>query len=205
MITSMEILQLPRRALCERVQQELRDNPVLRALPGGADIPPNEGQGCCPDASVEAAANGGYDVQMLDDWTETLSIDPQVPARFGREGSSAKADDPLWGKLQEATWLLESIELRRRTLEKVIRAIVRHQRAVLEGGWDLLRPLSRQQIADRVSLHVTTVSRAVDDKWLRTPQGLVPLRQFFARPVSSDDDFLLRPFDPGLWDRSSKG
>ena len=73
-----------------------------------------------------------------------------------------------------------SIEQRRSTLTKVAQAIVEHQTKFLEeGGQEHLEPLKMQQIADIVGVHVTTVSRAVDDKWLETPRGILPLRSFF--------------------------
>src|SRR5207237_1578272 len=82
-------------------------------------------------------------------------------------------------KIQSAQWLVEAIEQRRSTLEKVTRAIVRHQRSFLEQGPEFIEPLKMQQIADQVGVHVTTVSRAVDDKWVQTPRGIFPLKRFF--------------------------
>src|SRR5262249_39872428 len=68
---------------------------------------------------------------------------------------------------------------RRRTLEKVTQAIIQHQRAFLEQGPAGIAPLTMQQIAEQVGVPVTTVSRAVDDKWVQTPRGLFPLKRFF--------------------------
>jgi RNA polymerase sigma-54 factor len=75
--------------------------------------------------------------------------------------------------------LQEAIEQRRNTLEKVTRAIIERQRAFLEKGPEYIEPLKMQQIADQVGVHVTTVSRAVDDKWVQTPRGVFPLKRFF--------------------------
>src|SRR5262249_49529119 len=75
--------------------------------------------------------------------------------------------------------LMESIEQRRSTLEKVTRAIVQHQRSFLDRGPEHIQPLKMQQIADQVGVHVTTVSRAVDDKGVQTPRGVFPLKRFF--------------------------
>src|SRR5436853_6143899 len=74
---------------------------------------------------------------------------------------------------------MESIEQRRNTLERVTRAIIQHQRAFLDKGPEFIEPLKMQQIADQVGVHVTTVSRAVDDKWVQTPRGIFPLKRFF--------------------------
>jgi RNA polymerase sigma-54 factor len=90
-----------------------------------------------------------------------------------------KTREYLRKKMQSAQWLLESIEQRRATLEKITRAIVNHQKAFLDHGPEHIAPLKMQQIADQVGVHVTTVSRAVDDKWVQTPRGIFPLKRFF--------------------------
>src|SRR5436853_3491466 len=74
---------------------------------------------------------------------------------------------------------MESIEQRRNTLERVTRAIIQHQRAFLDKGPENIEPLNLQPIAGQVGVHVTTVSRAVDDKWVQTPRGIFPLKRFF--------------------------
>src|SRR5438876_12409076 len=90
-----------------------------------------------------------------------------------------RSKEYLKRKIQAAQWLLESIEQRRNTLEKVTRAIIQHQRAFLDQGPDHIQPLKMQQIAGQVGVHVTAVSRAVDDKWVQTPRGIFPLKRFF--------------------------
>ena len=68
-------------------------------------------------------------------------------------------------------------------------AIVDHQTAFLDKGPESIEPLKMQQIADKVGVHVTTVSRAVDDKWIQTPRGIFPLKRFFCGgTVSADGD-----------------
>src|SRR5258708_36600344 len=57
--------------------------------------------------------------------------------------------------------------------------MVQHQKAFLDKGPEFIEPLKMQQIADLVGVHVTTVSRAVDDKWVQTPRGVFPLKRFF--------------------------
>jgi RNA polymerase sigma-54 factor len=92
-------------------------------------------------------------------------------------------------KINSAQWLIEAIEQRRSTLLKTAQAIVDHQTPFLIDGPEAIEPLKMQQIADRIGMHVTTVSRAVDDKWLQTPRGLHPLRRFFVGgTVSADGD-----------------
>jgi RNA polymerase sigma-54 factor len=72
-------------------------------------------------------------------------------------------------------------------LTKVSQAIVDHQTEFLDKGPEAIEPLKMQQIADKVGVHVTTVSRAVDDKWIQTPRGIFPLRRFFVGGTVSAD------------------
>jgi len=82
-------------------------------------------------------------------------------------------------KFNSAQWLIDSIQQRRNTLTRVAQAIVDHQTEFLRRGPEFIEPLKMQQIADKVGVHVTTVSRAVDDKWIQTPRGIFPLKRFF--------------------------
>ena len=93
----------------------------------------------------------------------------------------------LHKKIQSARWLIESIEQRRNTLLKVAKAIIAHQRDFLDKGPEAIQPLKMQQIADQVGVHVTTVSRAVDDKWVQTPRGIFALKRFFGGGTTTSD------------------
>ena len=132
-----------------------------------------------PDIAVERAESGEFDVRLLDDWTPTIYISRRCVELYRDKGGDPKTREYLKRKIQAAQWLMESIEQRRNTLEKVTRAIIQHQRSFLDKGPEHIEPLKMQQIADQVGVHVTTVSRAVDDKWVQTPRGIFPLKRFF--------------------------
>jgi RNA polymerase sigma-54 factor len=132
-----------------------------------------------PDIQVERNDEGGYDVRLLDDWLPNISISRRYWELYKEKGGDPRTKEYLKRKIQAAQWLQESIEQRRSTLEKVTRAIIQHQRAFLEKGPEHIEPLKMQQIADQVGVHVTTVSRAVDDKWVQTPRGVFSLKRFF--------------------------
>jgi RNA polymerase sigma-54 factor len=132
-----------------------------------------------PDIAVERAESGDYDVRLMDDWTPSIYISRRYLEMYRDKGISPKDKEYFKRKIQAAQWLLESIEQRRNTLMKVTRSIIQHQRAFLDHGPEHIEPLKMQQIADQVGVHVTTVSRAVDDKWVQTPRGIFPLKRFF--------------------------
>jgi RNA polymerase sigma-54 factor len=132
-----------------------------------------------PDILVERTEEGEYTVRLLDDWLPNIYISRRYVDLYRQKGADPKTREYLKRKIQAATWLQESIEQRRSTLEKVTRAIIQHQRAFLDKGPEYIEPLKMQQIADQVGVHVTTVSRAVDDKWVQTPRGIFALKRFF--------------------------
>jgi RNA polymerase sigma-54 factor len=132
-----------------------------------------------PDIVVERTEEGDYTVRLLDDWVPNIYISRRYVELCRDKRSDPKTREYLKRKITAAEWLKDSIEQRRNTLEKVTRAIIQHQRAFLDKGPEHIEPLKMQQIADQVGVHVTTVSRAVDDKWVQTPRGIFPLKRFF--------------------------
>src|SRR5262249_277905 len=132
-----------------------------------------------PDIAVERTEAGEYEVKLLDDWTPNIYISRRYIDLYRDKSTDPKAKEFLKRKIQSAQWLIEAIEQRRSTLGKVTKAIIKHQRAFLDKGPEHIEPLKMQQIADLVGVHVTTVSRAVDDKWVQTPRGIFPLKRFF--------------------------
>ena len=91
----------------------------------------------------------------------------------------------LRGRLQEARWLLKTLEARGDTLLKVMRCLLRQQSAFLEFGDQALRPLTLREVAGEVGLHESTISRAIARKYVRTPRGTIPLRAFFASGIDT--------------------
>ncbi|HET6397405.1 MAG TPA: RNA polymerase factor sigma-54 [Pseudoxanthomonas sp.] len=89
-------------------------------------------------------------------------------------------------QLQEARWLLKSLEARGETLLRVMRCLLRQQAGFLEFGEQALRPLTLREIAAEVGLHESTVSRAIARKYVRTPRGTLPLKAFFASGIDTD-------------------
>lgn len=132
-----------------------------------------------PDVVVERADDNDYTVRLTDEWVPRIRVSKRVVDMCKRQDLDDKVKEKLRQKLQQADWLVKAVEQRRNTLMKVTKAIIDHQRAFLDFGPEHIQPLKMQQIADQVKVHVTTVSRAVDDKWVQTPRGVFPLKRFF--------------------------
>ncbi len=153
----------------------------------GARFAPTNAQYVLPDLLVEADEHGVYEVRLVDDHTPQLAISKHYQRLLKNKQADPAAREFIQKKIQSARWLIESIEQRRNTLLKVARAIIDHQKDFLDKGPEYIEPLKMQQIADRVGVHVTTVSRAVDDKWVQTPRGIFPLKRFFGGGTTTAD------------------
>ena len=132
-----------------------------------------------PDVFLEQDEDGKFTIRLEDGHTPSLHISPYYRQRLQSADATPEEKEYIKRKINSAQWLIESIEQRRNTLTRVAQAIVEHQTEFLNKGPEFIEPLKMQQIADKVKVHVTTVSRAVDDKWIQTPRGLFPLKKFF--------------------------
>ena len=169
--------------LIQEVRSELH---ILNPKPGAAFMEtyvPN----VTPDIILEQDDTGKYQVKLDDDRVPTLFISEYYRRRLQDPQCTAEEKEFIKNKINGAQWLIDSIEQRRSTLTKVAQAIVEHQKKFLDEGPESIEPLKMQQIADKVGVHVTTVSRAVDDKWMQTPRGILPLKRFFAGGTQNED------------------
>ncbi len=143
-------------------------------------------QNVTPDVRVQQDDDDKWTVQLLNEYTPELKISRKY-LRMLADNPDAKTKEYIRKKIESAKWLIDSIEQRHTTLRKVSQAIVDHQTDFLENGPEAIVPLKMQQIADDVGVHVTTISRAVDGKWMETPRGLYPLRRFFGGGTTTSE------------------
>ena len=90
-------------------------------------------------------------------------------------------------KLNDARWLINAIQQRRTTMLKVANYLVRAQMDFFEHGSSHLRPMVLQDVADAVEMHVSTISRVSNGKYMQTPHGVFELKYFLDSRVSTDD------------------
>ncbi|MGH8428358.1 MAG: RNA polymerase factor sigma-54 [Gammaproteobacteria bacterium] len=126
----------------------------------------------------------GWRVEINPAVTPRLFVNESYAAWLGAHRGEA-GSAPLAAQLEEAQWLLHSLAQREQTLLRVGRALVARQSAFLEIGAAALAPLTRRDIAAKLGLHESTVTRAVQHKSLATPRGVIPLRNFFSATLSS--------------------
>ncbi|RDS82436.1 RNA polymerase factor sigma-54 [Dyella psychrodurans] len=126
-------------------------------------------------------------------WRVVLNPDSQPKLSLNQHYCSliarARSDDASWmrGQLQEARWLIKSLESRAETLLKVAEAIVRRQSAFLDYGPEAMQPLVLREVAEEVGMHESTISRVTTRKYIHTPRGTYELKYFFSSGVSTED------------------
>jgi RNA polymerase sigma-54 factor len=114
---------------------------------------------------------------------------PRVRLNEGYAGMLTRAPDHavLRTQLQEARWLLRSLEIRNDTMLKVARTIVGRQQAFLDSGEESMQPMILKDVAEAVGMHESTISRVTTGKYLHTPRGVYEFRFFFSSQVTGDD------------------
>lgn len=170
----------------ETIQEAWDDLRTLKPKPG-AEFNETIAAMVIPDVYVERKEEGGYEIRLEDTQLPSLYISPTYRKLLQDPHTNVETREYIKRKVNSAQWIIDAIEQRRSTLTKVSQAIVDHQTSFLDNGPEYIEPLKMQQIADKVGVHVTTVSRAVDDKWMQTPRGIFPMKRFFVGGTTSAD------------------
>ena len=140
-----------------------------------------------PDLWLEKDEQGQYVVKMDEGPQRNLFISKRYRQILANGQASTEEKDFIKRKINSAQWLIEAIEQRRNTLMKVAQHVVEFQSDFLDNGPEYLKPLKMEQIAEKVGVHLTTVSRAVGDKYMETHRGVLPLKMFFVHGTTTED------------------
>ncbi|MDT0177062.1 RNA polymerase factor sigma-54 [Enterobacter sp. BRE11] len=126
-------------------------------------------------------------------WTVDLNADSvprlRINQHYAAMGGAARNDSDsqfIRTNLQEARWLIKSLESRNDTLLKVTRCIVEQQQAFFEQGEEFMRPMVLADIAQAVDMHESTISRVTTQKYLHSPRGIFELKYFFSSHVNTE-------------------
>jgi len=149
----------------------------------GATISGGSAEYVVPDVFVRRTDHGGWSVEINGATLPRVRLNHGYASLIGRGASHAS----MRVQLQEARWLLKSLEIRNETLIKVSRSIVERQTAFLEQGDEHMRPMILKDIAEAVDMHESTISRVTSGKYMHTPRGVFELRYFFSSQVEGAD------------------
>lgn len=139
-----------------------------------------------PDVIVEEV-EGQYEVRIAAEWQPRLQVTPRYLDLYRNNQGDTELKKYLKKKLDSAEWLIAAIRQRQTTLRKIAEVVVEIQSGYLEHGISQLKPLKMLDVAERVGVHVSTISRAISGKHIQTPRGILPLKFFFSGGATKDD------------------
>jgi RNA polymerase sigma-54 factor len=148
----------------------------------GATVSAGKAEYVVPDVFVRRTEHG-WGVEINAATLPRVRLNQGYAGLIGRTASHAT----MRAQLQEARWLLKSLEIRHETLMKVARSIVERQTAFLDHGEEHMRPMILKDIAEAVAMHESTISRVTSGKYMHTPRGVFELRYFFSSQVEGVD------------------
>jgi RNA polymerase sigma-54 factor len=140
-----------------------------------------------PDVIVREGPDGGWAIELNSDTLPRLLVNARYFAKVSAHARDKDSKTYLTECLNNANWLVKSLDQRARTILKVSTEIVRQQDGFLTYGVRHLRPLNLRTIADAIGMHESTVSRVTSNKYVATPRGLFELKYFFTASIQSLD------------------
>jgi len=166
--------------------QELCD--IIKSLepkPGREFGDASETRYIVPDVTVEKV-DGKYIVNVNEATAPKLMVSSYYRKMLMDSDKESTISKFLSGRLNSALWLIKSIEQRRQTIFNVVTAVVKYQEKFFDEGPKYLKTLTLKQIADEVGIHESTVSRAINGKYMQCPRGLFEIKYFFTSGVSGN-------------------
>jgi len=140
-----------------------------------------------PDLEVQKVGDE-YVVSHTDRNTPSLRVSPIYRSLLSQsEKAGTDARKFVVDRLNSARWFIAAINQRRTTMLKVMRCIVENQHHFFDRGPGNLRPMVLQEVADKVGMHVSTISRVSNGKYVQTPHGVFELKYFFDGGLSRED------------------
>ena len=177
----MALLRRQTRASDEELETAIALIRTCSPRPGGL-IQENEPEYVVPDVYVHRV-EGRWQVDLNPGALPRIRVNEQYAGHLTRASEHA----PLRTQLQEARWLLRSLEIRNETLLKVAQTIIKRQAAFLDQGEEAMEPMVLRDVAEAVEMHESTVSRVTTGKYMHTPRGVLEFRFFFSSHVAGAD------------------
>jgi RNA polymerase sigma-54 factor len=138
-----------------------------------------------PDVYVREGVDGAWNVELNSDTLPRVLVNGRYYAKVNAAARTREDKTYLTDCLNNANWLVKSLDQRARTILKVAGEIVRQQDAFLTHGVRHLRPLNLKIIADAIGMHESTVSRVTSNKYMATPRGLFEMKYFFTAAIAA--------------------
>jgi RNA polymerase sigma-54 factor len=144
-----------------------------------------EAQPVVPEVTIEKVGDS-YVIRFEDEGMPHLRINRTYRQMMESKDATKETRDYIKERFRSAVDLLKNIEHRRQTIYRVCQSIVERQQEFLDKGIEYLRPMMLKDVAEDIGMHLSTVSRVVNRKYVNTPQGVYELRRFFTEGMKSD-------------------
>lgn len=169
------------------VEQLLEEMEIIKKLDPkpGRKYSAEEAQPVVPEVTIEKVGDD-YVIRFEDDGMPQLRINRTYSQMMQSKDASKETKDYIKERFRSAVDLLKNIEHRRQTIYRVCQSIVERQTEFLDKGIEYLRPMMLKDVAEDIGMHLSTVSRVVNRKYVNTPQGVYELRRFFTEGMKSD-------------------
>lgn len=133
-----------------------------------------------PDCVVRKNEDGGLELDFAEGYLPELTISPYY-LNMLRKSDDPEVREYLQTKINQAKWTIYSIQQRKNTVLRCVSCIIEHQKEFFLKGEGHLRPLTMADLADELGISISTVSRAIKDKYIQWDKGVVPLKKLLSR------------------------
>ena len=168
----------------KELENIIADIKKLNPYPGEGKIK-NSNDAIIPDLIISFEKNE-WKIAINDSWITDLSINRDYLDMMGKNTISKDTKLFLNQKFDSANWLIKAIEQRHKTLTSVMNEIIKYQPNFFNGDISSLKPMKLKDIADKLNMDISTISRSTRNKYVDTPFGLFELKSFFTKSYGSD-------------------
>ena len=166
--------------LVEMIAEIKQLNPKPGLKLGSIEIQP-----ILPDVLVRPSQGGAWSIELNNETLPRVLVNRSYYTTVSKTTQSEQDKNYLLDCLQNANWLVKSLDQRARTILRVAQEIVRQQDGFLTHGIEHLKPLNLRTVADAIHMHESTVSRVTSNKYMSTPRGIFELKYFFTSAISA--------------------
>ena len=138
-----------------------------------------------PDIIIEKNLSGVYAIKLVQNYFSNITVDQTYNDVILE--SKKKKDEFITNHYRDAKMLISSIAQRQRTLLKIAHEVMLQQRDFLENGINHMHPLNLDKISKITNLHISTVSRSIQNKYIETPRGTFEMKYFFDKGTYGEE------------------
>ena len=169
----------------EELHKIIDDIKKLNPYPGEGKLK-GHNDSLIPDLII-TLENNKWKISVNDSWVSNISLNTKYLEAIKNKKSSKETMKYLSQKFDSATWLIQAIEQRQSTLTRVMEEIINNQSDFFNGDTSSIRPMKLKDIANKLNMDISTISRSTRNKYVDTPYGIFELKSFFSGKLNSDN------------------